>query len=92
MEEDHLDAHWDHRHNTHTFWLANIIPIPKPNKDIYMGTSYRPISLLSVIVNSPEKCLLSYITANTRTINTQHDKSNHSNNMVKTEGDTLGHL
>ena len=29
--------------------LANIIPIPKPNKDINMGTSYRPISLLSVI-------------------------------------------
>ena len=25
--------------------LANIIPIPKPNKDTNMGTSYRPISL-----------------------------------------------
>ena len=26
--------------------LANIVPIPKPNKDIDKGTSYRPISLL----------------------------------------------
>ena len=29
--------------------LANIIPVPKPNKGINIGTSYRPISLLSVI-------------------------------------------
>ena len=33
----------------HTWKLANIIPIPKPNKDMNIGTSYRPISLLSVI-------------------------------------------
>ena len=30
----------------HMWKLANIIPIPKPNKDTNMGTSYRPISLL----------------------------------------------
>ena len=95
--KEHLDAHWDHRHNTHTLWrtihglsnrapphtlntsitfigplglalftimfktalnkniiphtwkLANIFPILKPNKDTDKGTSYRPISLLSVI-------------------------------------------
>ena len=28
----------------HMWKLANIIPIPKPNKDTNMGTSYRPIS------------------------------------------------
>ena len=33
----------------HTWKLANIVPIPKPNKDTDKGTSYRPISLLSVI-------------------------------------------
>ena len=33
----------------HTWKLANIIPIPKPNKDMNIGTSYRPSSLLSVI-------------------------------------------
>ena len=33
----------------HTRKLANIIPIPKLNKDMNIDTSYRPISLLSVI-------------------------------------------
>ena len=33
----------------HTWKLANIVLIPKPNKDTDKGTSYRPISLLSVI-------------------------------------------
>ena len=44
--------------------LANIVPIPKPNKDIDKGTSYRPISLLSVIAKTLEKSLLPYITSN----------------------------
>ena len=44
--------------------LANIVPIPKPNRKINKGTSYRPISLLSVIAKTPEKSLLPYITAN----------------------------
>ena len=35
--------------------LANIVPIPKPKKDIDKGTSYRPISLLSVIAKTLEK-------------------------------------
>ena len=48
----------------HTWKLANIVPIPKPNKDTNMGTSYRPISLLSVIAKTLEKSLLPYITAN----------------------------
>ena len=48
----------------HTWKLANIIPIPKPNKDTDKGTSYRPISLLSVIAKTLEKSLLPYITAN----------------------------
>ena len=47
----------------HTWKLANIVPIPKPNKDINKGTSYRPISLISVIAKTLEKSLLPYITA-----------------------------
>ena len=49
----------------HTWKLANIVPIPKPNKDTNKGTSYRPISLLSVIAKTLAKSLLPYITANT---------------------------
>ena len=56
----------------HTWTLANIVPIPKANKDIHMGTFYRPISLLSVIAKTLEKCLLPYITANIPNIPTQH--------------------
>ena len=47
----------------HTWKLANIVPIPKPNKDTNKGTSYRHISLLSVIAYTLEKSLLPYITA-----------------------------
>ena len=39
--------------------------MPKPNKDTDKGTSYRPISLLSLIANTLENSLLPYITANT---------------------------
>ena len=39
----------------HTWKLANIVPIPKPNKDTDKGTSYRPISLLSVIADTGEE-------------------------------------
>ena len=56
----------------HMWKLANIIPIPKPNKDTNMGTSYRPISLLSVVAKTLEKCLLPYITANIIIIIIQH--------------------
>ena len=42
----------------HTWKLANIVPIPKPNKDTDKGTSYRPISLLSIITKTLEKSLL----------------------------------
>ena len=56
----------------HMWKLANIIPIPKPNKDTNMGTSYRPISLLSVVAKTLEKCLLPYITANITQTPTQH--------------------
>ena len=48
----------------HTWKLANIVPIPKPNKDTDKGISYRPISLLSVIAKTLEKSLLPYTTAN----------------------------
>ena len=37
-----------------------------------MGTSYRPISLLSVVAKTLEKCLLPYITANITQTPTQH--------------------
>ena len=63
----------------HTWKLANIVPIPKPNKYTNKGTSYRAISLLSVIANTPEKSLLPYITANIPNRAMQHGyKTQHS--------------
>ena len=65
----------------HTWKLANIFPIPKPNKDTDKGTSYRPISLLSVNCKYLEKSLLPYITANIPNTHTpmQHGfKTQHS--------------
>ena len=56
----------------HTWKLANIVPIPKPNKDVDKGSSYRPISLLSVITQTLGKSLLPYITANIPNTSTQH--------------------
>ena len=38
----------------HIWKLANIVPISKPNTDIDKGTSYRPISLLSVFAKTLE--------------------------------------
>ena len=62
----------------HAWKLANIIPIPKPNKDMNIGTSYRPISLLSVIAKTLEKSLLPYTTNNIPHISAQHGfKCNH---------------
>ena len=48
----------------HTQKLANIVPIPKPNKDTDNDTSYRPISLLAVIAKTLKKSLIPYITTN----------------------------
>ena len=63
----------------HTWKLANIVPITKPNKDIDKGTSYRPISLLLVIAKTLEKSLLPYITANIPNTPMQHGyKTQHS--------------
>ena len=63
----------------HTWKLANIVPIPKPNKDTDKGTSYRPISLISVIAKTLEKRLLPYITANIPNTPMQHGyKTQHS--------------
>ena len=78
-----LDAHWDHRHNTHTHIRFKIIQststhsryihnIQQPHLTIFRtidkgtidkGTSYRLISLLTVIAKTLEKSLLPYITA-----------------------------
>ena len=61
----------------HIWKLANIVPIPKPNKD--KGISYRLISLLSVIDKTLEKSLLPYITANIPNTPTQDGyKTQHS--------------
>ena len=63
----------------HTWKLANIVPIPKPNKDTDKGPSYRPISLLSVIAKTLEKSLIPYITANISNTPMQHGyKTQHS--------------
>ena len=55
----------------HVWKLANIIPISKPNKDINIGTSYRPISLQSVIAKTLQKVILPYITQNILNITTR---------------------
>ena len=63
----------------HTWKLANIVPIPNPNKDTDKGTSYRPISLLSDIAKTLEKNFLPYITANIPNTPMQHGyKTQHS--------------
>ena len=41
--------------NPRMWRLATIVLIPKPHKDTNMGTSYRPISLLSVATKTLEK-------------------------------------
>ena len=63
----------------HIWKLANIVPIPKSNKDIDNGTSYRPISLLSVIAKTLDKSLLPYITGNIPNTPMQYgNKTQHS--------------
>ena len=63
----------------HTWKLANIVPIPKPNKDTDNGTSCMPISILSVIAKTLEKSLLPYITSNIPNTPKQHGyKTQHS--------------
>ena len=54
----------------HIWKLAKMVSILNPNKD--NGTSYRPISLLSVIARTLGKSLLPYITANIPNTLTQH--------------------
>jgi hypothetical protein len=59
--------------------LAKIISIPKPNKDQGIGTSYRPISLLSPIAKIMEKIILPQITQNIPDTPHQHGfKAQHS--------------
>ena len=63
----------------HTWKLANIVPIPKSNKDTDKATSYRPISLLSEIAKKLEKGLLPYITEHIPNTPMQHGyKTQHS--------------
>ena len=63
----------------HIWKLANIVPIPKPNNDIDNGTSYRPISIHSIIAKNLLKSLLPYITAYLPNTPMQHGyKTQHS--------------
>ena len=63
----------------HIWKLANIVPIPKRNKTIDKGTSYRHIARQSVIAKTLERSLLPYITANIPSTPTQHGyKTQHS--------------
>ena len=76
--KEYLDAHCDYRHN----------------KDIDKGTTYRPISLLSIIAKTLEKTLLPYITVNIPNTPTQHryktqhysDGTTHSSKGVQPNG------
>ena len=43
------------------FCHANVCPLPKPNQDLKLSTSYRPISLTSVVNKSMERILTSRI-------------------------------
>ena len=67
-------------HNTriipHIWKLANIVPIQKPNKDIDRDTSYRPISLLSVIANTGEEPSFLH--------NSKHTKHTHATQVQNT--------
>jgi hypothetical protein len=67
----------------HIWKLAKIVPILKPNKDPGIGSSYRPISLLSPIAKILEKIVLPHITQNIPNLPTQHGfKSKHSTNTA----------
>ena len=57
--------------------LAKIIPIPKSNKDPNIGSSYRPISLLSPIAKTMEKVILPHITYNIKNNLSQHGYKAH---------------
>ena len=48
----------------HIWKLANIVRVPKPNKDIDNGILYSRIHILLVSATTLEKSLLPYITAN----------------------------
>ena len=56
---------------------AKIVPIPKPNKDLSIGTSYRPIALLSPLAKTLEKIILPYITENINLPDHQHGFRQH---------------
>ena len=56
---------------------AKIIPILKPNKDPSIGTSYRPIALLSPLAKTLEKIILPYITQNIDLPDHQHGFRQH---------------
>ena len=74
----------------HTWKLANIVPIPKPTKYTDKGTSYRPISLLSVIARTQDKSLLPHITANIPNTAMQHRyKTQHSTVTLHTLNNTV---
>ena len=63
----------------HIWKLAKIIPIQKPNKDPKIGTSYRPISLLSPIAKCLEKTILPTLTQHLPSKEFQHGfKTKHS--------------
>ena len=59
----------------HTWKLANVVPIPKPKKDTDKGTSYRPISLLSVKDTGEEPSSLH---------NSKHTKHTHATRVQNT--------
>ena len=74
----------------HMWKLANIIPVLKPDKDHNTGTSFRPISLLSVISKTLEKALLPYITNNI--IHNTASKPSTPPQLPFTTSTTLSHL
>ena len=60
----------------YTWKLANIVPIPKLNKDTDKDTSYRPISILSVIADTGEEPSSLH--------NSKHTKHSHETRLQNT--------
>ena len=64
--------------NIPNIWkVAKTIPIPKPQKDASLGTSYRPIALLSPLAKILEKIILKHITNNIQLPEHQHGFREH---------------
>ena len=52
---DLINEYWENNNFPPSWRLALVLPIPKPDKDRYLPTSYRPIALTSCICKTMER-------------------------------------